>query len=410
MSSLSQTSGLERYAALFNAPSVRQVVGAGAIGRLPLGMLPLGSVLLVRGAGNSYAVVGVVVAALSLATAVSSPVIGRLADRIGLVRVLVPLAILFPISVSALVLLATQHGPTIATVACAAATGAAQPPIGACIRSLWPSMLPRQDLRETAFALEAWLQELSFVFGPVLVGGIAAVGSPALGMLAAGALTFVGTIWFVLTPPARAASVNLHTGPRSRKGALGSAGVRTVIMSCALVGISFGTVEVTMPAFAELHGTRAQGGIILTCFATGSLIGGIWVGTRRVPSRPDLRFAGMLALLGLTLLPPLVAPSLVVMCAIMLFAGMPIAPAIASSYALVDRLAHAGTSTEAFAWLTTAIVTGMSLGTAVGGVVIERSGPIWALAVAGPASLGAALVVFALRESLRERAVIPSRS
>ena len=58
VSSLSLTSGLGRYAALFRAPSVPQVVFAGLLGRLPLGMVPIGTVLLVRSAGHSYAVVG----------------------------------------------------------------------------------------------------------------------------------------------------------------------------------------------------------------------------------------------------------------------------------------------------------------------------------------------------------------
>jgi predicted MFS family arabinose efflux permease len=400
VSSLSQTGGLERYAALFRAPSVSQVVGASLLGRLPLGMLPLGTVLLVRAAGDSYAIVGVVVAALSIASAVSSPVVGRLIDRAGLTRVLLPLAVLFPLSVGALVLLAHRHAAPVVLAACAAAAGATVPPIGASIRMLWPSMLPHQDLRDTAFALEAWLQELSFVFGPVLVGGIAALSSPAVGELAAGGLTFVGTVWFALTPPAQAASENLHTGPRSRRGALGSHGVRTVIMTCVALGVSFGVVEVAMPAFAEVHATRAEGGIILACFAGGSLIGGFWAGTRPAPLRPELRFALMLGVLGLTLVPPLLAPSLTVMCLLMLVAGMPIAPAVAASYGLVDRLAVAGTSTEAFAWLTTAIVTGMSAGTFAGGIVIERGGPIWALALAGPASLVAALIALGRRRSL----------
>ena len=91
----------------------------------------------------------------------------------------------------------------------------------------------------------------------------------------------------------------------------------------------------------------------------------------------------------------LFAPSLPVMCVLLVFAGIPIAPAFASSYGLVDRLAVPGTTTEAFSWLSTAIVTGISLGTAVGGVVIERHGPTWALALAAPSAFAAALVVLA---------------
>jgi predicted MFS family arabinose efflux permease len=159
-------------------------------------------------------------------------------------------------------------------------------------------------------------------------------------------------------------------------------------------------VEVAIPAFAEVHATRAQGGYALATFACGSLIGGLWSGTRRAPRRPELRLAAMLAALGLALLPPLLAPSLPAMCVLMLFAGIPIAPAFAASYGLVDDLAVAGTSTEAFSWLSTAIVAGISLGTAIGGLAIEHLGPIESLALAGPCAGVAALVVAIRRASL----------
>ena len=87
-------------------------------------------------------------------------------------------------------------------------------------------------------------------------------------------------------------------------------------------------------------------------------------------------------------------------CVLLVIAGIPIAPAFASSYGLVDRLAVPGTTTEAFSWLSTAIVTGISLGTAVGGVVIEHGGPIWSLALAAPCALLAAAIVLLLRASL----------
>jgi predicted MFS family arabinose efflux permease len=400
VSTVSPSSGLGRYAALFRAPSVPQVVIAGLLGRLPLGMVPIGTVLLVRSAGHSYAVVGGVVAALSVASAAAAPFVGRLVDRVGQARVLIPLAFLFTLSLGLLVLFSDRHASAVVLVVLAAATGATLPPIGACIRTLWPSMLPAAGLRETAYALEAWLQEFAFVLGPVLVGGIAALTSASVAMLVSGLLGLVGTLWFSLTPPVQAVSGHQGAGTRSRRGALGAPGVRTVIFACIALGCAFGVVEVAMPAFAEVHATRAQGGFALACFASGSLIGGIWSGTRPAPARPELRFALMLAALGVGLLPPLLASSMPAMCVLLVFAGIPIAPAFASSYGLVDRLSVPGTTTEAFSWLSTAIVAGISLGTAVGGVVIEHGGPTWALALAAPSAFVAALIVLVLRASL----------
>jgi MFS family permease len=393
-----QSAGLRRYSDVLAAPGVARVVCAALIGRLPNGMAPLATVLLLRGEGRSYAVAGVVVAAGSLASAIGWPLWGRLADRVGQVPVLLPLGIAYPAAFALLALLATQGAPVAALVICSTLAGATLPPLGACMRALWPSLLGTQGLRDTAYALEAWLQELFFVFGPLIAAAIAVVASPWAAVLAAAAFAGIGTLWFALTPSVRA----LERSPRppSRAGALGSAAVRTVMLSTFATGIAFGIVEVAMPAFGEAHGSRAQGAFALSCFALGSLLGGVWIGTRKPSRRLATRFAVALAALAFALVPPLVAPSILVMCVLMLIAGLPIAPMFASSYGLVDELAVAGTTTEAFALLGTSIVAGLSLGTSVSGAAIEQFGLTGALALAAPCVGAAALLAFARRESL----------
>jgi hypothetical protein len=84
----------------------------------------------------------------------------------------------------------------------------------------------------------------------------------------------------------------------------------------------------------------------------------------------------------------------------MLLAGMPIAPAFAASYGLVGALAVPGTTTEAFGWLTTAVVAGLALGTSGGSAAIEPLGITGALALAAPCAALAAAVAFAGRRSL----------
>ena len=393
-----QSAGLRRYADVLVAPGVGRVVLAALLGRLPMGMAPLATVLLLRGEGRSYAVAGVVVAASSLASAIGWPLWGRLVDRIGQAQVLLPLGIVYPAAFAGLALLATQGAPVVALAACSALAGATMPPLGACMRALWPSLLDGQGLRDTAYALEAWLQELFFVFGPLIAAAIAVVASPWAAVLASSAFAAVGTIWFALMPAVRA--VERSPQPPSRAGALGSAAVRTVMLSTFLMGVAFGVVEVAMPAFGETHGSRAQGGFALSCFALGSLFGGLWVGTRPPSRRLARRFALALGALALALLPPLVAPSIPVMCVLMLIAGLPIAPAFAASYGLIDELAVPGTTTEAFALLGTAIVAGLSLGTSLCGAVIEQLGLTGALALAGPCVAGATLIAGARRASL----------
>ncbi len=72
-----QSAGLRRYADVLAFPGVARIVLAALLGRLPNGMTPLATLLLVRGEGRSYAVAGIVTAASSLASAAGSPLVGR---------------------------------------------------------------------------------------------------------------------------------------------------------------------------------------------------------------------------------------------------------------------------------------------------------------------------------------------
>jgi predicted MFS family arabinose efflux permease len=59
---------------------------------------------------------------------------------------------------------------------------------------------------------------------------------------------------------------------------------------------------------------------------------------------------------------------------------------------MVDHAAPAGTVTEAFAWLETAVAVGASIGAASAGTVADAAGPAAAFAVAGAAGTVAALI------------------
>jgi predicted MFS family arabinose efflux permease len=68
-----------------------------------------------------------------------------------------------------------------------------------------------------------------------------------------------------------------------------------------------------------------------------------------------------------------------------------IAPILASSYAMVDRAAPAGTVTEAFAWLATATAIGTAAGAATAGALADLAGPATGFVLAGAAGLAAAV-------------------
>ena len=74
------------------------------------------------------------------------------------------------------------------------------------------------------------------------------------------------------------------------------------------------------------------------------------------------------------------AGSAVALAGVLALAGATIAPTYATIYAMVDHAAPAGTVTEAFAWLETAVAVGASIGAASAGAVAEAAGPAAAFA------------------------------
>ena len=384
--------GLARYGALFRVPHVRRLVLSGMLARLPAGMIGLALLLLVRENGGSYAAAGAVSGAYFVATAIGAPIAGRRVDRRGQTRILFARALIF----SALLVGRVRAGARRTrrwrwSALAAAAAGGLMPPIGASLRSLWPRMFVDAELRAAAYALEASLQEITFIVGPLLVALLTAAASPVLALGVAAAAGGVGTLSIALAAPVRAwrPEADRHA---SILGALASRGVVTLVGLSACLGLGFGGTEVGFPAFAEQHGGAELGSIPLSLFAGGSLVGGLVVGARvTMPPLRLLRVSAVLLAFGLAL--PLLGWSLPSMAVLAFVAGLAIAPVVMSAYGLVDAVAARGTAAEAFSWITTAVFAGFSVGMALGGILIDAYGTkaSFVLAVAA-ASAGAVLV------------------
>ena len=391
--------GLPRYAALFRAPHVRRLILSGLLARLPMGMIGLALLLLVRDAGGSYAAAGGVSGAYFVATAVGAPIAGRRVDRRGQTRILLPRAVIFPALLAVVCVLAVVDAPLALIGVCAAAAGALMPPVGASLRSLWPRLFSGSELRAAAYALEASLQEIIFIVGPLLVAVLAATVSPVLALAVAAATGGIGTTLIAVSEPVRA------WRPEERRaasilGALDSPGVRTLVGLSACLGLGFGATEVSFPAFAEAHGGAELGSIPISLFAAGSLVGGLVTGARvTVPPLRLLRTGSLLLAAGLTL--PLLGWSLPSMAVFAFLAGLPIAPVVMAAYGLIDAVATPGTAAEAFAWISTAVFVGFSVGTPVGWVLIDAVGVRASLGL-GAAAVAVGAVLVALGPGLEQ--------
>ena len=388
---------LRVYLDVLRKPSVSRLLGSAVVGRMPTAMAGLAIVLLVREAGASYAVAGLVAGAYSIALALTSPLLGRLVDRVGQTRVLVGSAAASALSFGALAAAGRSASPAVLAVL-AALAGASIPPVAACMRALWSELLGHSGQLQAAFAVESTVQELIFVIGPPLVALLAAVFSPAAAVLGTGALLLIGVGVFAATPASRAWRGQRRAADWA--GPLRSRGIRAVLASIVLLAGAFGIVEVTVVADAEQLGSRTLAGPLLALWAAGSMIGGLAFGSRASDRGPEQRMIGLLFLVvaGIALLA--VADGLVQLGAGMVLAGLGIAPAIACLYLLVDRLAPAGTVTEAFTWVTTAFATGFAVGNALGGTLVQQVGIHAAFLIAAGGVAAAALLARLRRHAL----------
>jgi MFS family permease len=187
--------------------------------------------------------------------------------------------------------------------------------------------------------------------------------------------------------------------------------MRTLVLSMLPVGFAFGALEVALPAFAYHAGDRRAAAVLIAIWSLGSAVGGFVYGAR--PRRHSLMRTHLLtaALLPMVVAALVLAGSPAVMALLLIPAGLPIAPLIATRNELAGRVAPPGFETEAYTWPLTALVSGVAAGAAVSGALSD--GPGWraaVLAAAGAAAIGAllALVRRGTLEAAQPRAALAS--
>jgi predicted MFS family arabinose efflux permease len=368
-------------------------------GTIPIGMFGLGILLLARDATGSLAEAGRILGAFSLANAFGSVAQGRLMDRLGQGLVLRAIAACHVPALIALVLAAHEHAAGWLLAAIAVCGGSTVPQLPAPMRSLWGMLADSDEQRETAYAMVAIAFEISVVTAPAIVALIVAIASPAAAVLIAATLGASAAFAFSLTPASRR-----WRGTRHEVGWLGplaAPGMRTVCGVLLTFGIAFGVVQVAVPAFTLDRGSASAGGVLLACLSLGSLIGGVVYGSRDWPGTLPPRLAGVMLGLGAgyTLL---ALPSGYLSLAVLLVvAGTLLAPASVICSTLLDDVAPAGTVTEAYAVMVTAIVAGIAAGQALGGSIVESASYDAAVLVAGGVAACGAIVVGVWRRTLR---------
>ena len=277
------------YRALFAAPGSKGFSAAGFLGRMPLSMMGIGVVTMISQLTGRYGLAGALSATIALAAAVAARRsrgwwtstgsggccarrpgrtgrVGRAAARralrlagLGAVRVRAP-----------------------ASAGC--------PSVGAMIRARWAALYRGTPQLHTAYSFESVVDEVCFIFGPIISIGLSTAWFPEAGPLLAACFLAVGVFWLTAQ---RATEPAPHPREQHDGGgsALRSPGLQVLVATFVATGAIFGAVDVVTVAFAEEQGHKAAASVVLALYAAGSCAAGIVFGLLRFTGAPGTSLA-----------------------------------------------------------------------------------------------------------------------
>jgi MFS family permease len=382
------------YRPLLRIPGAAAFFFAAAVGRVGIAMTALSLLWLVHARTGSYGTGGLSTAGFALAEALIGPQLARLTDRFGQPRVL-PFCLLAHGVAIAGVLAGTAPAALIAFATCA---GAAVPQLGALSAARWAYLLREERAGElpAAFSLESLANATAYLVGPVLATALGAAGDTALASAIAAALILTGGGVLAAQP---------GTAPRPARGPAERTLPRRDFLLLALlnlaIGLYFGTMGVSVSAYATGHGVPAAAAPILAASSLGGLLSGWRYGRRRhrAPAHRQLVIASAYLTVTGLLLP--LAPSAIWLGAAVVISEAAVPPTLVLLNVLTERAAHPSALTQAFTWNNSASAAGSALAASLAGRAADQLGTSAAFALAPAAGL--ILLVLSVTAQYRSR-------
>ncbi|MCD4533967.1 MFS transporter [Nocardioides sp. cx-169] len=372
------------------------------LGRLPLSMSQIGTLLLVSDVTGSYGSGGLAAGALAVANAVGSPLAGELADRVGQRSVVLVQSLLGSAGLVLLVTLTRADASAGVLTVTAAAAGLLLPQVGPMARVRWRPLTRhetgrQQRLMDAAFSYEGAADEASFMFGPALIGLLVAAASPSAAMLVAAGLLVVFGCAFAVHPTARL--TGRAAGPLVGHGPLLSLVFVGLLGAQLCIGLLFGSIQTGTTALTTDAGQPGLAGIVHACLGVGSVLAGLatvalppWVGHER-------RVLMSAALLLPLALPLLWVDSVTALVVVVLLLGFGVAPYMIGVFSIGERAVPPARVGLAMTLLAGATGIGYAVGSTLAGRLADAEGHTAAFAVTVGATVVALLIAVAGQRS-----------
>lgn len=390
------------YRSLFSAPGTTGFVLAGLLARLPLSMVGIGLITMLSQQRGAYTLAGAVAACFALSIAVLAPQISAMVDRHGQRKVLPIAAATSASAMFALLACAHWQGPDWLLLLLAALVGSL-PSMPAMVRARWTVLYRGTPQLQTAYALEAVLDDVCFIVGPPLSVGLSMLLFPEAGPMVAALLLIVGVSLFVMqrrTEPPVLPRETKHQQTSLARSPI----VRTLALFMLAQGIIVGTIDVASVAFATQQGQPAMASVVLSFYALGSCVMGLVFGTMRLKAPLSQQIVWVGASVAITAIPLLLVTNVTVLTLAVLLAGITFGPTITVAMGLVEQQVPAERLTEGMTWLLTGLAMGVALGAAAAGWVTDHSGAQASFVVAVVA--GAAMWVWGIQAGRLSRTTL----
>jgi MFS family permease len=396
-------------------PGYLPFVSAATLARVSDEMFSVGVVLLVLDRTDSAGLAGLAVAAITLPSLISGPLLGAWLDLTGRRRRLMVADQLLITTMLITLVLVAGRGPNWLIPLVVLMAGLTYPLSFGGFTSFIPAIVP-DDLLAPANALETTSFNSALVIGPALAGTLSGAFTPATPLIVEAALSLVALVLILRIPGLD------RPGKRDPERTLlgvAAAGIRQILSVPELRGITFaaaiglgglGLMTVTFPLFAVEHlgGERSDAGFMWAAFAAGSTVGALALVRlqRRIP--PERIVLAGYALFGTAMLTWPLADSLPVLLVLIAVAGLADGPALAAQFAVRQQVVPPSLYGQVFTTAAGLKVGSFALGAALAGPAATGLGSAEAMLVAAAAQLTAAVVGVTLMRMPRRALSHPS--
>lgn len=391
-------SALTNYRQLFLLPGAGRFFVPAALARLGVAMQSLAILWAVQGATGSFAIAGIATGAFAITEALLAPQVARFVDSHGQASVAVFQLPVFGLAAATLVVATSLHTPAWVWLMASAVAGVSCPQIGSLAAARWRHLTDGTAQISTALALEAAVNTVTFMVGPVLVTSLSATIHPAMGLVIATGLVVVFTASLVRCresePPRQARGPGLVLDARLLDRAL-----LPFPALHLLLGIYFGGTTIYLTAAALSLGVAPYAGLIGAAGGVGGLLAGFVYGasSHRIGTGPAMLLgsAGLfLFCFGLSQ-----SHGLVPLVLLSTLAGACVSPIVVPAAVKLQEAAPASLYVQAITWTGSASALGTAIAAPlIGQLVDERSAQAGYLAITGVLSLLLIVTVLLARD------------